>query len=88
MPATETGTVKKFFPSKGYGIIAPDDGGPDVFFHTTVCHFPRHLPLGDDDPVRYQREERPRPDGWRASVVWLVNKPGACPCCGGKLEAA
>jgi cold shock CspA family protein len=85
--ATETGTVKFFSHKDGYGMIVPADGGPDVFFHANQCRFPANWLENQSETVLFQREEGPA-EGGRATAVWLVKKPGVCPCCGLKMRAA
>jgi CspA family cold shock protein len=35
-PVTREGTVTTFVPEHNYGLIAPDDGGDEIFFHTRM----------------------------------------------------
>lgn len=46
-----TGTVKFFNDSKGFGFITPDDGGKDLFVHTTAVE---NGSLSDDDKVEFE----------------------------------
>jgi len=52
-----TGTVKWFNSEKGYGFIAPDDGGKDVFVHITAVHAAGLDGLKDDQKVQYELQE-------------------------------
>ena len=45
-----TGTVKWFDPDKGYGFIARDDGGPDLFVHRSALGMQT---LGEGDRVDF-----------------------------------
>jgi len=50
------GTVKWFDESRGYGFIAPDEGGPDVFVHATEVR-KAALDLAEGDRVAFEIEK-------------------------------
>jgi CspA family cold shock protein len=52
-----TGTVKWFNTNKGYGFIAPDDGGKDVFVHITELEKSGIRQLDDGQKVSYEVAE-------------------------------
>ncbi len=63
-----TGTVKWFNTTKGFGFIAPDDGGNDVFVHISAVERAGMTGLADNSKIAFElREGR---DG-RASAVEL-----------------
>ena len=51
-----TGTVKWFNSQKGYGFIAPDEGGKDVFVHITAVRAAGLDGLKDDQRVSFEIE--------------------------------
>ena len=55
-----TGTVKFFNESKGYGFIAPDDGGQDSFVHITDVERAGLRTLNRDQKVTYDVEQDER----------------------------
>ncbi|MFO7921942.1 cold-shock protein [Rhodobacteraceae bacterium W635] len=52
-----TGTVKWFNTTKGYGFIAPDAGGKDVFVHISAVERSGLTGLADNEKVGYELQE-------------------------------
>lgn len=52
--AMPTGTVKWFNTTKGYGFIAPDDGGQDVFVHISAVERAGLTGLADNQKIDYE----------------------------------
>ncbi len=62
-----TGTVKWFNPTKGFGFIAPDDGGKDVFVHISAVERSELGSLNEGQKVGFELE-RDRKTGRESAV--------------------
>ena len=64
-----TGTVKWFNAEKGYGFIANDEGGDDVFVHFSAIQSTGYRTLNEGQKVSYDVE----PDPKNSSKLRAVN---------------
>ena len=62
--AMVTGTVKFFNATKGFGFIAPEDGGKDVFVHVSAVEQAGMRSLNEGQKVRF--DVQPDPKGSKA----------------------
>lgn len=51
---SNTGTVKWFNDTKGFGFISPDDGSADCFVHHTAIQSDGFRSLAEGDRVSYE----------------------------------
>ena len=64
------GTVKWFNAEKGYGFIANDDGGDDVFVHFSAIVMDGYRRLKEGQKVSFETEPDPKnPEKLRAVNV-------------------
>lgn len=56
----QTGTVKWFNDSKGYGFIAPADGSKDVFVHHSAIQGTGFKTLAEGQQVQYETTDGPK----------------------------
>ncbi|MGI9480059.1 MAG: cold-shock protein [Hyphomicrobiaceae bacterium] len=67
-----TGTVKFFNHTKGFGFIAPEEGGKDVFVHISALERAGLPPLNEGDRVSFEIEDDPRGRGKQATNIQMA----------------
>ena len=67
-----TGTVKWFNTTKGFGFIAPEGGGKDVFVHISAVERCGLTGLADGQKVRYETELDQRSNKMAVSKIELA----------------
>ncbi len=56
----QNGTVKWFNEAKGFGFIAPEDGGKDVFVHFSAIQAEGFKVLTEGQAVTFNLEDGPK----------------------------
>jgi len=57
---SEQGKVKWFNNTKGFGFIAPEDGGEDIFVHYSVIMSDGYKTLAEGQVVEYEIMQGPK----------------------------
>ena len=67
----QTGIVKFFNQTKGFGFITPDAGGNDVFVHVTAVESSGIGPLDEGMRVSFETEPDKRGKGPKAIAIQI-----------------
>ncbi|MGI9412796.1 MAG: cold-shock protein [Hyphomicrobiales bacterium] len=65
----QSGTIKFFNHSRGFGFIAPEDGSKDVFVHVTALERSGIGQVNEGDTVSFEVEDDPRGRGKQATNI-------------------
>ncbi len=68
----QNGTVKFFNQAKGYGFVAPDDGGKDVFVHITAVQRSGIPELTEGIKISFEVQPDKRGRGPQAVELQLI----------------
>lgn len=68
-----TGIVKWFNVNRGYGFIAPDSGGDDIFAHYSTIEMDGYKTLQEGQHVEFKLEHGPK--GPQATNIRTINAP-------------
>ena len=68
----EKGTVKWFNEEKGFGFIANDNGGDDVFVHISAIASQGYKTLAEGQKVSFETETDPKNGKLKAANVTVV----------------
>ncbi len=68
-----TGTVKWFSNAKGYGFIAPEEGGDDIFAHFSAISMEGYKTLKKGQCVEFECTQGPK--GKHATEIKLASQP-------------
>lgn len=68
----QNGTIKFFNTERGFGFIAPEAGGKDIFVHITAHERSGLQALGEGTKVTFETEEDRRGRGPQACNIALA----------------
>src|SRR5580704_1316669 len=84
------GTVKWFNPTKGYGFIAPDTGGKDIFVHISAVQKAGLRSLSEGQKIGFEVEQQQNgrsarsagpPVNWQRIRTTAKHAPGGVRVC-------